>query len=456
MHRGSNRAAKRVLICTPSHATQGGVERIIESLHDGLPAHGLSVVVGLARGERFHHPERYRAAYPQLDCIEIDGRSGTREGRLRGLRQVLRAVQPDIVLIARLGDAYQAVCERKLAGEDVRLAVTVQAYEPEYLVDLSHYAGFVDVCVTSGQLLANAAARFTTVPAERIRSIPGGVAPARVAVTHTDDRPLRLGYVGRVEQHQKRIFDLVDVLSELARTGVPFTCTVAGGGDAEDELRCRLAARGLDHAVAMHGWLSTPELYDRVYPQLDVLLHFAAWEGVTIAPREAMAHGVVPVISRFTGCLVEGQFRHEDNALTFDVGDAPAAAASVRRLHEDRSLLRRLSESARRSQRGINSADGALRAWAEAFHEALDSTPRLGSRLAEIPAAPSGRLERWGMPAAWAEAVRRLAGRRARHEEPGGEWPHHCLPAGAAGRLQAIADFARAEDHRHRFSTAAR
>src|SRR4051812_5474833 len=93
---------RTLLICTPCHVLHGGVERIIEALAARLPAHGFRVVVGLARGDRFHLPDRYRSEYPSLTCVEIDGRSGTREGRLRGLRRTLRQVRPDVVLIARL------------------------------------------------------------------------------------------------------------------------------------------------------------------------------------------------------------------------------------------------------------------------------------------------------------------------------------------------------------------
>jgi glycosyltransferase involved in cell wall biosynthesis len=430
-----------LLICTPCHVLHGGVERIIESLARGLPAHGFRVVVGLARGERFHLPERFRQEYPDLDCVEIEGRSGTRLGRQRGVRRTLAEVRPDVVLIARLFDAYEAVVERKHRGDPVRLAVTVQAYEPDYVTDLATFADWVDLCVTSGRLIARAAERFTTLPADRVRSIPGVVRPASTRVTHDDARPLRLGYVGRIEQPQKRIFDLVDTLAALRDAGVPFTCEVAGSGPNEDELRRRVAGSGLDGRVGFRGWCGTEHLYREVYPNLDVVLHFAAFEGITIAPREAMAHGCVPVVSLFTGCLAEGQFVDGDNALAFDVGDTAAAAECVWRLHEDRTLLRRLSAAAARSQADINSEDGAAAAWAGGFRQALATPPRKGDRPPRLPWPAGGRLERWGLPAAWAETVRGWMGRKSLHSSPGGEWPHVSGLADSA-RLREIADFA--------------
>lgn len=398
----------RILICTPTHYLQGGVERIMESLAQHLPSRGLDVLFALAKGARFHDPAAFRAAFPAIRGIDVDGTRGTTYGRRRALRRVILDTDPDVVLIARMFDAYPVCSTLKLEGHRLRLAVTVQAYESDYFADLDRYQEFVDVCIASGNRILAEVQRRTTVPAV---SIPGGVArPRRLRQSH--DGPLRIGYVGRIEQLQKRALDLLPFVEELERRGIPFTLDVAGDGTVIDELRARLPR------ARFHGWVSTAELYDRIYPELDVLVHFAEYEGVTIAPREAMAHGAVPVISRFIGAedFVDGV-----NALTFPVGDIAGAAHAVERLHRDRALLGRLSGAARESQTGIRSEEGAIDAWAAAFREAVARPSRIGGTL---PAAPrdQGFLSRIGIPDSIAELVRRV--RRREHEEPGSEWPH--------------------------------
>lgn len=430
----------RLLILTPSHSTQGGVERVIESLARGLPARGFEVVVGLAQGPRFNRPEVFRAAFPALETVAFDYGTGTRTGRVQGVLRAIEQTRPALVLAARLFDGYAATALAKQRRPELRLAVTVQAYEPEYVADLARFQGFVDLCVTSGRLVARAVGRFTDLPAPRVASIPGGVAPATRAVVHDATRPLRLGYVGRLELGQKRILDLPETLAQLDTLGVPWTCRVAGGGPAEAALRRRLAELGLASRVELLGWCEPTRLYEAVYPELDVLLHFAAFEGITIAPREAMAHGVVPVVSRFVGCLSEGQFLDGRNALTFPVADVTAAAQAVARLHGERGLLDDVSAAARRSQGGMSSQEGALDAWAAAFEQALRLPPRSGPRLPELP-PPSGRLARLGLPERWAEGLRRFLGREATHAEAGSEWPHHSGLAAPQelARIQAFA-----------------
>jgi glycosyltransferase involved in cell wall biosynthesis len=410
----------RLLIATPTFATQGGVERILAALATGLPRHGFEVVFALAKGSRFHDSQRFLAAFPPVRSVELDGTSGTSQGRRRAIRNAVEQVRPDIMLAARLFEVLPVVAELKHRGSPVRFAITIQAYEAEYLYDAARYASFIDACVTSGKLIARAASEIAGLPPDRVRSIPGGVEPAHRPVI-SNGGPLRLGYVGRVEETQKRALDLADTLIELQRLGVAFTLTIAGDGSARAELERRLAAAGIP--AVSRGWLDTAELYESVYPELDVLLHFAEWEGITIAPREAMAHGVVPVVSRFTGLATEGELVDGENALTFAVGDTAAAAAVVARLDRDRALLAELSSNARLSQSGIRSAQGAVAAWAETLQMALAQPARVGETLPREP-VDSGRLADLGIPPPIADALRRAMGRTQQHTDPGAEWPH--------------------------------
>jgi glycosyltransferase involved in cell wall biosynthesis len=404
----------RLFIATPSFTLAGGVERILESLARQLPSRGFDVRFGVARGARFHDAARFMAAFPSMRGVELDARSGTAYGRRRALRRAISAFDPDVVLIARIFDAYSVSAELKAEGHRLRLVTTLQALEPEYFADLARYADVVDFCVTSGNLLAEAVQRATTMPRDRVRSVAGGVAPPSRLVVHDTRAPLRIGYVGRIEQTQKRVLDLIDTVAELDRRGVEFQLTIAGSGASENDLR-----NALPRATFL-GWRSAAELYESVYPQLDVLVHFAAWEGITIAPREAMAHGVVPVISRFPGLVADSQFVDGLNALTFEVGNARAAADCIERLHRDRSLLARLSFAARASQGGERSEDGAIDAWADVFRTAIALPQRRGA----FPPPPRDRglLSRRWIPEGASEVVRRL--RRLPHADAGSEWPH--------------------------------
>ena len=422
---------KRLLICTPSHNLYGGVESIINDLCRHLPARGWEATLALAKGTRFNDVERYRQTYPDIPAITVDGTGGTRQSRRENLIREIRRFQPDVVMNARIHDLFPVMTELKRRGGAPRFVATVRVYEPGYIHDVRNYQNIIDLCVVSGAIIAAACARFSELPSERIVSIPGGVHPPDVPVLPRE-RPevIRLGYVGRLDEGAKRIFDIPPLLALLEREGIPFRLVVAGAGPDEAGLRERLAAQIRTGTVEFRGWLTREQLYRELYPRLDCLIHCAEIEGVTISPREAMAHGVVPVISRFVGLKSEGQFRDGVNALTFPVGEVTNAAACIRRLWSEPGLITGLSREAMLSQTGLYSFSGNLDAWAAALDRCLELPLRQGEVTAP-DREDRGRLARLGVSPWLAQRFRDLAGEKPVYADPGSEW-HTCdtrLPA---------------------------
>jgi glycosyltransferase involved in cell wall biosynthesis len=414
---------KRLLICSPSHALFGGVESIVNDLCHELPNRGWDAILALGKGSRFNDVGAYRNAYPDLPITEIDGTKGTRQGRLEALADLIEHIRPDVVLSARIFDAYEAVSECKKHQPNLRLAVTIQAYEPHYLNDLRAYRESVDLCVTSGNLIRLAVIHWSNFPEDRVVSIPGGVSAPRVPLAPRHPRsPIRIGYVGRLDQDQKRILDADPFVRELDKKGIDYTLDVVGAGPYETQLSQNLSGWVAQGRVKFHGWQSKDRLYLEYFPNMDCLIHFAHTEGVTIAPREAMAHGVVPVISEFTGLEAEQQFVHEANSLTFPVGDMESAAANIGRLMSEPGLMERLSKTALTSQNGKYTFAGAMDAWAEALDRCLEQPPAIGA-VPKLSGPADGRLTRMGLSPRAAQRIRDLFGRQHLHRDPGSEWP---------------------------------
>jgi len=414
---------KKLLICSPSLALRGGVETIVNDLCRELPRRGWDPLLALGKGARFNNVDDYRRTYPDLPVTEIDGTAGTRRARIQALRKLIDSEAPDIVLSARIFDAFEAVASMKQQGQGPRLAVAIRTFEPPYLYDARLYRDCIDLCVPDGKLITAALIEWCGFDQNRIADIPGGIHPPndRVEPRGTNKR-LRLGYVGRLEQGQKRIFDFVPLLQSLDEMGLSYSLDIAGSGPDESELSHAMERWVSERKARIHGWLDHHALYDLIYPRIDCFVHFAHTEGVTIAPREAMAHGVVPVISEFTGLRSEGQFVHEWNSLTFPVGDVTAAARQVKRLVSEPSLLQRLSTNAINSQVGKYAFAGSMDAWAEALDRCMERPPARGAppRL-DLP--PDGRLARMGLSPGAAQRVRTLLGKRHVHDDPGSEWP---------------------------------
>jgi glycosyltransferase involved in cell wall biosynthesis len=413
----------RLLICTGSRSIHGGVENIISDLSRNLSPFSIDVIVGLCKGAKYNDPDRYRQAFQDLVTIDINGTKGTRQSRIEALIRTFKEVNPDIVLIARVAEAYEALRRLKKNKNSPRLAVTIQAYEPHYIYDAFVYRHWIDLIVTSGELIRLALIRWAGVEGDRVVNIPGGVHPPLTRVTpRSATCPIRIGYVGRLDSGQKRILDLVPFVKKLIELEIDFTLDIVGTGPAEDELKKSMSSFINKREIVFHGWQNHEILYENIYPQMDIFVHFAHTEGVTIAPREGMAHGVVPVVSEFIGLKAEKQFLHEVNALTFPVGDTETSAQNVFRLVNESGLLERLSFAAMRSQTGKYSYWGAIEAWADAFKLCLEKPARNNTNL-KITFPPDGRLERAGIRPWVAQRIRDLLGKRHIHADGGGEWP---------------------------------
>lgn len=445
----------RLFIVSRSSHPRGGADRIIADLCRQLPAYGWDVTLGLTKGLRFNRPELYLSEYPGLPVIEIDGTAGSQSARVVAIESALAAKQPDIVLTMRVYDAYAAVdaiCHRS-PGYTPRFVVGIRAFEAPYLADLRRNSKMVDGCITSGKLIATACHAFGQLSTDRVFSIGGGVkSPVSLRNRSGVQTPMRLLYAGRLEQSQKRVHDLIPFVQELSARTDAFVLTIVGDGPEESLLRDQLQPWTLTGQVRFCGWQDQQSLYDTYYPEADIFLHFAAWEGVTIAPREAMAHGVVPVISQFTGQVAEGQFVHERNSLVFPVADTGQAVQHVVRLQNDHKLYSELSQHATTSQTGEYSAEGAIEKWDRSLRAIL-ALPKASGCFQPPPQQQKDR--RLSMFAKVKSSVRTILRKPLIHGDPGSEWPTSsgCVTAaelreigsfsqhhdGAAGTIQNIA-----------------
>jgi glycosyltransferase involved in cell wall biosynthesis len=177
--------------------------------------------------------------------------------------------------------------------------------------------------------------------ADTIVHLPYGVViPAHVR--RPSAGPLRAVFAGRFEQHQKGIFDLPEIDRALQARGVYVAWTVAGGGPDEQELRRRWA---FNPHVQWKGLLTTSQL-TAAYADQDLFVLPTRFEGFPVALLEAMAAGLVPVVSDIESGVPE-VVRPLRTGVTPPVGDVIAFADEIELLNNDRGRLHALGTRAR-------------------------------------------------------------------------------------------------------------
>ncbi len=160
--------------------------------------------------------------------------------------------------------------------------------------------------------------------------------------------PLRIAYVGRLEEPQKRVSRLVPLFAELVRRGVDFAATVVGDGPAAEDFARALSEAGPEvlARVRRTGALGR-DAVDEVWCNNDVALLVSAFEGMPLAMLEAMAAGVCPVAMAIESGLDELICDRAEGRVV-PQGDVPAMAEVLAELALDRALVRRLGAGARR------------------------------------------------------------------------------------------------------------
>jgi len=159
------------------------------------------------------------------------------------------------------------------------------------------------------------------------------------------NRPLRLIYAGRLEQEQKRILDLIELVKALKSLPYKYEISIAGDGPCRKEIEDFTQAESNFDTNVHCSYLGSVNISDMpsLWRDHDVCILFSEYEGVSISMTEAMAEGCVPVVTRVSGTsdvIKEGM-----NGFTYPVGDINAMVDILNSLSRHPSILQTLSHT---------------------------------------------------------------------------------------------------------------
>jgi len=221
----------------------------------------------------------------------------------------------------------------------------------------------------------------TTVIGNAVSLTPYESLPPR-----TPSTTLRLLSFGRIEERQKGVFWLPQILSLLSDIDVHLT--IGGDGLHLNELKARCAPLG--DRVTFLGLVPTAQI-PALIASHDVFVLPSRYEGLPSALIESMAGGCVPVASRIEG-VTDYVIRDNENGRLFDIGDVATAAAMIRSLAEDRASLARLSAAAAKEVRERFSAAVMGQSYFDLIQNVRANPPALAKPLP---------LEQWAYPASF-------------------------------------------------------
>jgi glycosyltransferase involved in cell wall biosynthesis len=332
---------------TMTQESVGGAQSFLVDLCCGLVSRGWKASVLTNAGPNASVVEALRSAGAAVEK-EIWRAWELPESRAQALASWVATEQPSSYVVSISPDVGWLALPF-ISRDVVTVSIAHNDVEAFY-APLRHYIHFVDCAVgVSHEIHRRIVADCGVLPG-RARHIPYGVrslTPGQAAVRisrRPPGSPLRIGYVGRLEQDQKRVLDFVPLLAALKRRAVDFTFDVVGEGSHRGRLAQGLEALPLTRRPRFWGWLDGSAVRERL-AELDILVLLSGVEGLPVALLEAMAQAVVPVVTRISsGC--PDLVRDGVNGFLAPVGNSEAFAERLHWLWSNEGALRQMKRSA--------------------------------------------------------------------------------------------------------------
>jgi glycosyltransferase involved in cell wall biosynthesis len=264
----------------------------------------------------------------------------------------------------------------------------------------ARYTDSLDAMVGVSQRIAERMRAMPEFAGIRVEAIPYGIAfgPEQPRAPLAAGEPLRVLYLGRLIEEQKRISRVIELVKRCEAAGAPVRFTIAGSGPEEAQVRAALAGSAIAHVRGAVPNTQVPALL-RAH---DIYLLLSDFEGLPLSLLEAMGEGVVPVVSDLESGMSE--VVTTEVGLRVPVGDVSAAQEALTRLNEDRARLAALSQGATRQARAHFSAERMVSQYLALIDEIAPALNADWPKQIEIP-APRG-VPAW-MFSGWRRNVRR-------------------------------------------------
>jgi glycosyltransferase involved in cell wall biosynthesis len=294
-----------VLIPLVSGLTGGGIATCARRLAEELVRRGRSVGLIVHGGDRSTSlPKELDPRVRIFDLRDLPppDAPGVDLGALAGryelaAREMAGSRGPVVVLPSQHGECY-GLCARltQTLGERVRVVGWRHSAFAYDRVLVEHYQACLSRVVAVAESLAAELRSALPARAREVAAISNTVdvhAPVARTWKWSPGRVLKLIYVGRMEEENKRVGVLLSLAGVLRRRGIPFEMELIGDGPALAELRRSAAS---DDAVKLPGLLDAAVIR-RGLERADLFLLPSRVEGMSMSLLEAMERGCVPLVS---------------------------------------------------------------------------------------------------------------------------------------------------------------
>lgn len=323
------------------------------------------------------------------------------EDRLAWTYRHLAAAKPHAVLACLGAESFEML---RLAPAGVARIGVIQSHDPMPYEMARRYHRWLDAMVGVSPQIASHLRGMAEFAGMRIEEIPYGIHFGPSAERLSPRNPLRVLYLGRLIEVQKRISRMVSLIQACAAAEAPVQFTLAGSGPEEAQVRAALAQ---SPNVAFTGAVPNAEI-SALLREHDIFILLSDFEGLPLSLLEAMGEGLVPIVSDLPGGM--GEVVSPEVGFRLPVGDVRAAADLLLALAQAPERLAPLSRAARSLAREHYSAERMVQQYLALVRSLVPPSPEPDWPASQKIPAPLG-LPAWqyrGLARHLRRGIRRL------------------------------------------------
>lgn len=288
----------KIALTTYQFQDIGGIPRFILELAGELTARGHEVaVITFARGSGW---EQLADAGLSGVCLEHGRGESVFHHAVRAARYLEHEAFEAVINNIGVRNVAGQRCLRFLPEHIARLVV-LHGTKPGVFELAAVNQHICDAYVAVSPHIQALATAY--LPARRVVYIPNGIRrPQGDPANQRRDwsSPLRLLFVGRLENKAKNIVLLPEIVAACRREGVPVALTVVGDGRDRPQLEQAIGRSGVGQLIDLRG-SQPPEAVYQAMQAHHILLLPSNHEGLPLVLLEAQINGCVPVASRLAG-----------------------------------------------------------------------------------------------------------------------------------------------------------
>lgn len=376
------------MICRHGHTPPDGGPSVAFALPAGFTNGGVTTwALGLSqRLNRKSHPSTLISHSPwpdratfecgdRNDVVYCDGLAwGAGIEAMRRFLPTYSAVKAKIFIPNWSWGTYGTVSLLSLDEDcDIRVVAYAHTDQDHYYELLTYYEPIISKFVGVSDAICQRLRRLFPSRLSDIFKLMYPVPALNEARKPTGKKPLTITYAGRIEQRQKRIFDLIALADLLASKMGYYHFNIAGDGPQLAQLARNFAEKTYPNVSIEFLGLVAHERMTDLWARSDISVLFSEFEGMSISMLESMGQGCVPIVTDVSGS--KEKIMHGCNGFIVRVGDVASMAQIIADLDGNRARVEQISNACISSVRDHHEFDAYDREFVELMRECMSGPP---------------------------------------------------------------------------------